>query len=376
MDHAPFFDAQSAFVEKPIATVLVVDDTPDNLSLMGGLLRDHYHVKVANQGEKALKIAQGEQPPDLILLDIMMPGMDGYEVCRRLKANLHTRDIPVIFLTARADMEDERQGLALGAVDYITKPISPPILLARVATHLALKASADFLRDKSAYLEREVALRTLEVQAIQDVTIMAMTSLAETRDNETGNHIRRTQLYVKTLAERLRHHPRFEHLLNDRMIELLYKSAPLHDIGKIGIPDSILLKPGKLTVEEFEVMKTHTTLGRDAIEEAERCLGMRVAFLSLSKEIAYSHQEKWDGSGYPQGLAGDAIPVSARLMAVADLYDALISKRVYKPAFPHEQACATIVKGRGTHFDPDTVDAFVAIAQDFLHISQRYPDPD
>ena len=376
MDHAPFFDAQSVFVEKPIATVLVVDDTPDNLSLMGGLLRDHYHVKVANQGEKALKIAQGEQPPDLILLDIMMPGMDGYEVCRRLKANLHTRDIPVIFLTARADMEDERQGLALGAVDYITKPISPPILLARVATHLALKASADFLRDKSAYLEREVALRTLEVQAIQDVTIMAMTSLAETRNNETGNHIRRTQLYVKALAEHLRDHPRFAHLLTDRMIDLLYKSAPLHDIGKIGIPDAILLKPGKLTVEEFEIMKTHTTLGRNAIEEAERRLGMRVAFLSVSKEIAYSHQEKWDGSGYPEGLKGDAIPVSARLMAVADVYDALISKRVYKPAFPHEQACATIVKGRGTHFDPDMVDAFVEIAQDFLRISQRYPDPD
>ena len=376
MDHAPFFDAQSVFVEKPIATVLVVDDTPDNLSLMGGLLRDHYHVKVANQGEKALKIAQGEQPPDLILLDIMMPGMDGYEVCRRLKANLHTRDIPVIFLTARADMEDERQGLALGAVDYITKPISPPILLARVATHLALKASADFLRDKSAYLEREVALRTLEVQAIQDVTIMAMTSLAETRNNETGNHIRRTQLYVKALAEHLRDHPRFAHLLTDRMIDLLYKSAPLHDIGKIGIPDAILLKPGKLTVQEFEIMKTHTTLGRNAIEEAERRLGMRVAFLSVSKEIAYSHQEKWDGSGYPEGLKGDAIPVSARLMAVADVYDALISKRVYKPAFPHEQACATIVKGRGTHFDPDMVDAFVEIAQDFLRISQRYPDPD
>ena len=376
MDHAPFFDAQTVFVEKPIATVLVVDDTPDNLSLMGGLLRDHYHVKVANQGEKALKIAQGEQPPDLILLDIMMPGMDGYEVCRRLKANLHTRDIPVIFLTARADMEDERQGLALGAVDYITKPISPPILLARVATHLALKASADFLRDKSAYLEREVALRTLEVQAIQDVTIMAMTSLAETRDNETGNHIRRTQLYVKALAEHLRDHPRFAHVLTDRMVDLLYKSAPLHDIGKIGIPDAILLKPGKLTVQEFEVMKTHTTLGRNAIEEAERRLGMRVAFLSVSKEIAYSHQEKWDGSGYPEGLKGDAIPVSARLMAVADVYDALISKRVYKPAFPHEQACATIVKGRGTHFDPDMVDAFVAIAQDFLRISLRYPDPD
>ena len=282
----------------------------------------------------------------------------------------------MIFLTARSDPDDERMGLALGAVDYITKPISPPILLARVNTHLALKATADFLRDKSAYLEREVALRTLEVQAIQDVTIMAMTSLAETRDNETGNHIRRTQLYVKALAERLRNHPRFEAVLNERMIELLYKSAPLHDIGKIGIPDSILLKPGKLTVEEFEVMKTHTTLGRKAIEDAERRLGMRVAFLSVSKEIAYSHQEKWDGSGYPQGLAGDEIPVSARLMAVADVYDALINKRVYKAAFSHDQTCSTIVKGKGTHFDPDMVDAFVDIAEDFRSIALKYPDPE
>ena len=376
MEQAPFTVNASTLVDKHIATVLVVDDTPENLTLMGALLRDHFMVKVANNGEKALKIAMSDTPPDLVLLDIMMPGLDGYEVCRRLKATAATRDIPVIFLTARSDPDDERMGLALGAVDYITKPISPPILLARVNTHLALKATADFLRDKSAYLEREVALRTLEVQAIQDVTIMAMTSLAETRDNETGNHIRRTQLYVKALAERLRNHPRFEAVLNERMIELLYKSAPLHDIGKIGIPDSILLKPGKLTVEEFEVMKTHTTLGRKAIEDAERRLGMRVAFLSVSKEIAYSHQEKWDGSGYPQGLAGDQIPVSARLMAVADVYDALINKRVYKAAFSHDQTCSTIVKGKGTHFDPDMVDAFVGIAEDFRSIALKYPDPE
>lgn len=376
MEQAPFTVNASTLVDKHIATVLVVDDTPENLTLMGALLRDHFMVKVANNGEKALKIAISDTLPDLVLLDIMMPGLDGYEVCRRLKATAATRDIPVIFLTARSDPDDERMGLALGAVDYITKPISPPILLARVNTHLALKATADFLRDKSAYLEREVALRTLEVQAIQDVTIMAMTSLAETRDNETGNHIRRTQLYVKALAERLRNHPRFEAVLNERMIELLYKSAPLHDIGKIGIPDSILLKPGKLTVEEFEVMKTHTTLGRKAIEDAERRLGMRVAFLSVSKEIAYSHQEKWDGSGYPQGLAGDQIPVSARLMAVADVYDALINKRVYKAAFSHDQTCSTIVKGKGTHFDPDMVDAFVDIAEDFRSIALKYPDPE
>src|SRR5450830_1121270 len=342
----------SLLVDKPIATVLVVDDLADNLSLMSSLLKDHYRVKVANQGEKGLRIAAQLPAPDLILLDIMMPGMDGYEVCRRLKADPATRDIPVIFLTARADVADEALGLALGAVDYITKPISPPILLARVQTHLALKATADFLRSKSDYLQQEVALRTLEVQAIQDVTIMVMAALAETRDSETGNHIRRTQLYVKALAERLREHPRFEPVLSERNIELLYKSAPLHDIGKVGIPDAILLKPGKLTVEEFEVMKRHPEIGRDAIEEAERRLGIKVKFLTFAKEIAYSHQEKWDGSGYPQGLAGDAIPVSARLMAVADVYDALISKRVYKPAFSHEQACQIVVQGRASTLIP------------------------
>ena len=367
-------DVPSDWRNRQIPTVLVVDDTPDNLALMSELLGERYRVKVANSGERALKAAQSDPVPDLVLLDIMMPGMDGYEVCRQLKASAATRDIPVIFLTARADTEDERKGFELGAVDYITKPVSPPIVQARVHTHLALKATADFLRDKSAYLEREVALRTLEVQAIQDVTIMAMASLAETRDDETGNHIRRTQLYVKALAERLRTHPRFEAVLNSHMIELLYKSAPLHDIGKIGVSDAILLKPGKLTDSEFETIKQHTVLGRKAIEGAERRLGMRVRFLNVAKDMACSHHERWDGAGYPMGLAGDAIPVPARLMAVADVYDAVISHRVYKTAGTHEQACGSIVKGRGTQFDPDVVDAFIDIADDFRSIALNYPD--
>ena len=357
-------------------TVLVVDDTPDNLSLMSALLKDLYKVKVANHGERGLRIANSDPPPDLILLDIMMPDIDGYEVCKRLKAEPRTRDIPVIFLTARSEVEDETRGLELGAADYITKPISPPIVLARVHAHLALKAHADFLRDKSAYLQSEVAKRTAEVQAIQDVTIMAMASLAETRDNETGAHIRRTQLYVRRLAEQLKGHPRFAGFLTDRSIELLYKSAPLHDIGKVGIPDNILLKPGKLTAEEFEVMKNHTTLGHTAIAEAEQRLGMQVDFLTLAKEIALSHQEKWDGSGYPQGLAGDAIPLSARLMALADVYDALISRRVYKPAFTHEEALRIVLEGRDKHFDPDIVDAFSAVAEDFRAIAAAHRDED
>ncbi|WP_263771297.1 response regulator [Propionivibrio soli] len=356
------------------ATILVVDDTPDNLALMSSLLKDEYRVKVANGGEKALRVAQGETPPDLILLDIMMPGMNGYQVLEQLKADPRTREIPVVFLTAKAEVEDEKRGLELGAVDYITKPISPPIVLARVKTQLSLKAAADFLRDKAKFLEEEVARRTREVAAIQDVTILAMASLAETRDADTGNHIRRTQHFVKALAEHLKIHPRFAAYLSDGNIALLFKSAPLHDIGKVGIPDRILLKPGALDPDEFEIMKTHTTLGFNAITHAERSLGKDVAFLSMAKEIALSHQEKWDGSGYPQGLSGDAIPISARLMAVADVYDALINRRVYKEPIPHDEAVEIIISGRGRHFDPDIVDAFLALQDEFRAIAGRFAD--
>ncbi|UUY07947.1 two-component system response regulator [Pseudomonas sp. J452] len=358
------------------ATVLVVDDTPDNLMLMTDLLKDRYRVKAANSGEKALRVLQGDPLPDLILLDIMMPGLSGYEVAEQLKQDPRTRHIPIIFLTAMSATEDEIHGLELGAVDYITKPISPPLVLARVETQLKLKAAADFLRDQNDFLEQEVQRRTREVVAIQDVTIQAMASLAETRDNETGNHIRRTQHYMKVLAEHLREHPRFRHFLSAETIQLLFKSAPLHDIGKIGIPDAILLKPGRFTAEEFEIMKTHTTLGRDAIQHAEDQLGIRVDFLSLAKEIAYGHQEKWDGSGYPEGLAADDIPISARLMAVADVYDALISRRVYKAGMPHEQAVEIIRQGRGSHFDPDICDAFLACVEQFRAVAERFADND
>lgn len=359
------------------ATVLVVDDTPDNLALMSGLLKDEYVVKVANHGEKALRIAAGENPPDLILLDIMMPGMDGYEVCRRLKAVEATRDIPVIFLTAKSETGDETLGLSLGAVDYITKPISPPIVLARVKTHLKVKKMGDALRDQNVTLEAEVERRTAEVVAIQDVTIHAMASLAETRDSDTGNHIRRTKHYVRLLAEKLRSHPRFEHFLGDeRNIDMLYKSAPLHDIGKVGVPDRILLKPGRFDSDEMEIMKTHTTLGRDAILQAERELGLEMPFLLHAKEIAYCHQEKWDGSGYPQGLAGEDIPISARLMAVADVYDALISKRVYKDGMSHEDALKIMSEGSGSHFDPDVIAAFLELQAEFQEVAVRYADSD
>jgi putative two-component system response regulator len=367
-------DDMEQFTRRP--TVLVVDDSPDNLSLMGDLLKDEFKVKVATNGEKALRLARSDAPPDLILLDIMMPGMDGYEVCSRLKSDAGTRNIPVIFITARTETEDEKHGLELGAVDYIIKPISPPIVIARVQTHLKLKAAADFLRDQNLFLEQEVERRTREVRAVQEVTILALASLAETRDNDTGKHLRRTQFFVRALALKLKDHPRFRDYLTDANIAMLFKSAPLHDIGKVGIPDHILLKPGNLSPEEFEIMKAHTTIGRDALEQAERMLGTKVEFLETAKEIALSHQEKWDGTGYPQRLSGDDIPISARLMAVADCYDALISRRAYREGFPHEKVAQMIQEGRGSHFDPDITDTFLEIQDEFRDIALQYADSD
>ena len=361
-----------AFNSKP--TILVVDDTPDNIDLLRAVLEDDYRTKIAVNGERALKIAAGADQPDLILLDIMMPGMSGYDVCRALKADAATANIPVIFVTAMSEVADEQLGLALGAVDYITKPISAPLVLARIKTQLGMKRMQDFLRDQNHYLESEVERRVQEVAALQDVTIHAMASLAETRDSETGNHIRRTSHYLKALAEQVRHLPRFRDFLTDKNIELLFKTAPLHDIGKVGIPDHILLKPGRFEPHEMAIMKTHTTLGRDAILAAERELGIEVDFLKYAKEIAYSHHEKWDGSGYPQGLAGEQIPISARLMALADVYDALISCRIYKDGMRHEDAVKIIAEGRGTHFDADIVDAFLRIQDQFQAISSRYAD--
>jgi putative two-component system response regulator len=358
------------------ATILVVDDAPANLSLMNKLLEPHYKVKLATNGENALRIAAAEPPPDLILLDVVMPEMDGYEVCRRIMADERTRQIPVIFLTAKAEIEDERKGLELGAVDYITKPISPPIVMARVKTHLGQKKLADFLRDNNDFLEQEVAKRTREVMANQDVTILAMAFLAETRDSDTGGHIRRTQYYVKTLAMKLRDHPRFSDFLTDDNIDMLFKTSPLHDIGKVGIPDRILQNTGRFEPHELEIMKSHTTLGRDAIEYAQNALGTNADFLVFAKPIAYSHQEKWDGTGYPQGLAGDGIPIAARLMAVADVYDALISRRVYKEGMPHEKAAKILIEGRGSHFDPDMIDAFIEIQDEFRAIAKRFADSD
>lgn len=368
-------------------TVLIVDDTPENLAVIGGLLQTFYRVRVANSGARALRVANSEPRPDLILLDVMMPEMDGYAVIRALRSEPATREIPVIFVTAMDGDDSEEYGLALGAVDYVTKPIRPAILLARVRSHLELKEARDRLSDRNYNLEAEVARRVRENELIKDISLNALAMLTATRDNETGNHLQRTQAYISVLMNELETHLRFRDTLTPRRKHLIASAAPLHDIGKVGVPDAILLKPGKLTPEEFNVMKTHAEIGAHAIEDAiRRVTGERgdvlrdgdddspLAFLEVARQIAQHHHERWDGTGYPHGLAGEAIPLPGRLMAIADVFDALTSRRHYKAAFSLERAVEIITEGRGRHFDPDLVDALLARLDDFADIAARFSD--
>jgi len=354
-------------------TVLVIDDTAANLSLLNQLLRPHYRVKLASRGSRGLALAQ-EQRPDLILLDVMMPDMDGYEVCRQLKSNPETAGMPVIFLTAKVDAADEELGFEVGAVDFIHKPIAPAIVLARVRTHLQIKAWQNFLQDQSAWLQKEVDRRVDEVLHLQEASIRVMVSLAEFRDECTGNHIRRTQTYVRLLAERLSQRERDREFLTPEHIDQIAKAAPLHDIGKIAIPDHILLKPGKHTPEEFEIMKTHAVRGESMLAQTRRELGEDNMMLHFAGQIARNHHERWDGSGYPDQLTGEGIPLAARLMALADVYDALRSVRPYKKAFSHDEAVRLLIDERGRHFDPQLVDAFIDLQDEFSRIATALAD--
>ncbi|MGA7950800.1 MAG: HD domain-containing phosphohydrolase [Thiobacillaceae bacterium] len=358
-----------------LPTILTVDDSPENLAILNAVLQPGYRVLAAKSGERALRIASGPGTPDLILLDVMMPGMDGYQVFEKLRANPATRHIPIIFITSMSGEESELRALELGAADYISKPIAPPVVLARVRTQLELKRARDLMANQNTFLDAEVKRRTAESDLIQMVGIRALAHLAEIRDPETGNHILRTQRYIRELAFRVREHPRFRAILSDRYIDLLTRSAPLHDIGKVAIPDAILQKPGPLTAAEWEIMKTHSQKGAEAIELAERDVEQPVAFLDLAKEIAHWHHEQWDGSGYPDGRAGEDIPLSARLMAVADVFDALISPRVYKLPIPQDTARDLIAAGRGAQFDPDITDSFLASFDAFAAIARQHGDP-
>ncbi len=354
-------------------TVLIVDDTPANLNLLANLIKDTYLIKIANNGKKCLEIAQQAQP-DIILLDVMMPEMDGWETCQYLKSNSLTKHIPIIFLTAKNSIEDEEHGLQLGAVDFISKPISPPIVLARIATHLQNKEYQDFLHNQTTWLKEEVERKLSQIYHLQDASIMVMVSLAEFRDECTGWHIRRTQEFIGILAQKLSSFPEFEAIISPEYIDRLKKSAPLHDIGKIAIPDTILLKPGKLDENEMAIMKTHAQKGIDILAQAQSYIEAGSEFLTMAIEVAGGHHEKWDGTGYPNGLKGEMIPLSGRLMAVADVYDALTTQRPYKKAFSHDEAVNMMQEMSGTHFDPIIMSVFKDSLEEFKRIALRWND--
>ncbi len=334
-------------------TILVVDDIPENIELLTEVLDPLYRTKVATSGEKALKIAFSDSPPDLILLDIMMPGMSGYDVCKSLKANPDRRGIPVIFVTAMNEVEDERKGLELGAVDYITKPISPSIVLARVKTHLALY-------DQTRELERMVDMRTAELERTRRQIIRRLGRAAEFKDNETGNHVIRMSHYSRLIAQAAG--------MGEESVDILFSAAPMHDVGKIGIPDSVLLKPAKLDDGEWEIMRKHPQMGAEIIGNHADDL------LLTARVVALSHHEKWDGSGYPNGLRGEAIPLAGRIVAIADVFDALTSERPYKKAWPVDEAVRLIEEGAGSHFDPDLIEPFKQVLPEILRIKEKYAE--
>jgi len=333
--------------------ILIVDDVPANIDVLSEILRPTYQIKIAINGAMALKIAMAPSPPDLILLDIMMPGMSGYEVCEKLKDNLKTRNIPVIFVSAMDEVENETKGFELGAVDYITKPVSPAIVQARVKTHLNLF-------DQNRALENKVRERTAEIDDTRLRIIHCLGAASEYRDEETGNHIFRMSNYSRVIA--------LAYGLGMEEANILLQAAPMHDVGKIGIPDRILLKPGKLDAEEWEVMKTHTTVGAQIIGEHPSEL------LKIARQVALSHHEKWDGTGYPYGLTGENIPLSSRIVMIADVFDALTSERPYKKAWSEADAIAEIEQGSGRHFDPKLVIAFMEALPQILNIKKRQID--
>jgi putative two-component system response regulator len=355
-------------------TILIVDASATHLSSLSKLLQQSYTVKTSSHGIKALEIAIDEQP-DLIILNSKLPDMDGYEVCRQLKAASHACHIPVLFLSSHHEANSEELAMALGAVDHITWPVNPAILLSRVRAHLADALTNRNLRLNNEYLDYEMRKRSRQLVTLHESSILALAALAEVRDTDTGNHLRRTQHYMRALGRCLQNHPRFSAFLSEHMIDTLFKCAPLHDIGKVGIPDCILLKQGRLEAEEYEIMKNHPKLGWLALNQVQNAVGQSLEFLEIAKQIVLSHHEKWDGSGYPNGLAGDAIPIPARLMALADVYDALVNRRVYKQSMSHTKAMDIILSNSATHFDPDVANAFLTVNDEFESIATRFADP-
>jgi putative two-component system response regulator len=335
-------------------TILIVDDTAENLEILSGILRPYYKVVAALDGESALEIVLKDPKPDMILLDVMMPGINGYEVCERLKSHPATVNIPVIFVTAMNEVKDEKFGFELGAVDYVTKPINPSVVLARIKTHLALY-------DQNRELEKKVQERTKEIEETRLEIIRKLGRAAEYKDNETGLHVIRMSHYSRLLAEAVVGGA-------NEWTNLVFQAAPMHDIGKIGIPDHILLKPGKLDPEEWTLMQCHAQFGADILGDHHSEL------LQTARQIAICHHEKWDGTGYPNGLRGNEIPIEARIVAIADVFDALTSERPYKRAWDVEEALSYIYDNSGLHFDPGLVEHLKNLISEFLKIKDEFDE--
>lgn len=358
--------------ERASAKILAVDDTELNIDIIVNALEDIYDLRVAMKGSEALSLI-AEDRPDLILLDINMPEMDGFEVCQKIKQIPGAEVIPVIFVSANSHLESKIKAFELGGVDYIVKPYNIAEIKSRINTQLEIKFSRELLSNENTNLTKMVTMKTHEVIQMRSAIIQTLASLAETRDDDTGHHIIRTQYYVKAMLQHMRHLPQYKDYLTEDIVENIVLATPLHDIGKIGIPDAILLKPGKLTPEEFEIMKKHTLMGMKAMQVAQIATDNSL-FFKIAKDITACHHEKWNGSGYPEGLIGESIPLSARLVAIADVYDALISKRVYKEPMSHSEAVKIIIKGEGTHFDPNLIEIFLQTMDEFHNIAIRYKD--
>jgi len=353
--------------------IIIIDDSQTSIDLIKGYLRkENYILEGIKGGVPGLKRVLKTPRPDLVILDVKMPDLNGFEVCRSIRNHPATHDIPIIFTTSLNDAGNETYGLKIGANDYIMKPLNAGLTRIRVRHQLELKEIEEDLEAEKNKLENEVSLKTHELDLTQDVTIESMASLAEKRDNDSSMHISRTREYIQVLSQALKKHPQYTNL-SEKMLDLFSKSAMLHDIGKVGIPDRILQKTGELTKEEFEILKLHTIYGRDALLEAEKSLGS-TSFLTYAREIAYTHHEHWDGSGYPEGLKEKNIPLSGRLMAVVDVYDTLISKKVYKKSFTHKEAVGIIKDEAGKHFDPLLVEIFLDCKDIFLEIATKLAD--
>ena len=369
-------------------TIMAVDDEPINLSVLCKLLMPENNVHAYKSGLEALCALDASPKPDLILLDVMMPGLDGFSTLARMKEKPETREIPVIFITSLDNPTDEDKGFRLGAVDYVVKPFKPSTVLARVNAHLELKETRDRLKDQNRWLEAEVEKRLREIQLIQNASLNALMRLAETRDENTGNHIRRTSKYVEILATEMRSNPRYTNELSNERIQSIVRASPLHDIGKIGVSDQILRKPDKLTRDEFEVIKTHCAIGANALRAAKNealeqisddhkeNVSSALLFLEEAEVIAKNHHEKWDGTGYPEGKKGTGIPLAARIMALADVFDALTTERPYKKAWKMEKTTVYIDDQSGKAFDPDVVAAFMSSLSAFDRIRKDFADSD